>query len=168
MMRWENMMRWAFDVSVMYRDGTNNWQNASRRKVPMITEAMISSAGVSFLINADFADAGQRSSVIGAREYVYAMRGLATGLIRSSIGLEIVLVIDAQRGVLIFLAGDAVAGDEEVDVGAHEAAEGILRGADNWLAPDVEAGVYQNRAAGPRLESREQRVIARVGVLVHS
>src|SRR5260370_7290526 len=95
------------------------------------------------------------------------LRGYRSRPLDSSIGLEIVLVIDAQRGVLMFLAGDAVAGDKEVDVGAHEAAEGVLRGADNRLAPDVEAGVYQHRAAGPRLERREQPLIPRVGVLVH-
>src|SRR2546423_10302 len=72
------------------------------------------------------------------------------------IGIEHALVVDAQRRVLIFLAGDAIAGDEELDIGTHKAAERVFRGADDRLTPDVEAGVDQHRAAGARLECREQ------------
>src|SRR5216683_8208432 len=102
------------------------------------------------------------------------MRSLVTDrreprVVRSifSIRLEGVLVLDAQRRVLVFLAGNAVAGDQEFDVGSHKAAERVFRRADNRLASDIEAGVYQDRTAGALLERREQRVIARVSLLVN-
>src|SRR5712691_2415558 len=99
----------------------------------------------------------------------YVTDGREPHLVRSvfSIRLERVLVVDPQRWVLVLLPGNAVAGDQEVDVGSHKAAERVFRGADNRLAPDIEARVYQNRTAGTRLERREQRVIARVGLLVN-
>ena len=46
----------------------------------------------------------------------------------------------------------AVADDQHLDLGAHEAAERVLRRADDRLAAHVEAGIDQHRAAGLRLE----------------
>ena len=49
-----------------------------------------------------------------------------------------------------------------VELGPHEATEGVLRRADNGLAAHIKAGVDQDGAAGFRLEAAEQRVEARV------
>ena len=85
----------------------------------------------------------------------------------ASIGLEHTPVIDAERSVLIFLARDTIAGNQEFDVGSHKAAERVFRGADDRLASDIEARVHQSRAAGARLEGGEQRVITRVCLFVN-
>jgi len=85
----------------------------------------------------------------------------------ASIGLEHAPVVDAKRSVLVFLARDAIADNQEVDVGSHKAAERVFRGADDRLASDIEAGVHQSRAAGARLEGGEQRVITRVCLFVN-
>jgi hypothetical protein len=55
-----------------------------------------------------------------------------------SIGLEHAPVVDAKRRVLVFLARDAIAGNQEVDVSSHKAAERVFRGADDRLASDIE------------------------------
>ena len=85
----------------------------------------------------------------------------------ASIGLEHTPVIDAERSVLIFLARDTIAGNQEFDVGSHKAAERVFRGTDDRLASDIEAGVHESRAAGARLEGGEQRVITRVRLSVN-
>src|SRR6187399_2619850 len=77
--------------------------------------------------------------------------------------LEGVLVVELERGVLVFLAQEAVADHQNLDLAAHEAAEGILRRADDRLAAHVERGVDQHRAAGARLEGLDQLVEGRVG-----
>src|SRR5213595_3941945 len=51
---------------------------------------------------------------------------------------------------------------EGVHLGAHEAEVGVLRGAHDRLAADVEARVDEHGTAGQRLEAAEQRVIERV------
>src|SRR5215510_12979769 len=81
--------------------------------------------------------------------------------------LELVLVVDLERRVLLGLAQHAVADDEQLDLVAHEAAEGVLGRADDRLAAHVEARVDQDAAAGLLLEARDQCVEARVGVGVH-
>ena len=85
----------------------------------------------------------------------------------ASIGLEHAPVVDAKRSVLVFPARDAIAGNQEVDVGSHKAAEGVFRGADDRLASDIEARVHQSRAAGARLEGGEHRVITWVRLFVN-
>src|SRR3954463_14946918 len=80
------------------------------------------------------------------------------------IRLELVLVIDFQRGVLLTLAQHAVANNQQLDLIAHEAAKGILGRTHDRLASDVEAGIDQNRAAGFRLESFDQRVKTWIGI----
>src|ERR1700736_1693899 len=62
-------------------------------------------------------------------------RDLPKPYIARSIGIKHALVVDAQRGVLIFLARDAIAGDQQLDVGPHKAAKCVFRGADDRLAP---------------------------------
>src|SRR5271165_4496737 len=66
----------------------------------------------------------------------------------SSIRRKRVLVVKLEIGVLRVLAQEAVAHGKPVDLGAHEAAEGVSRRKDDRLAAHVEAGVDQNRAAG--------------------
>src|SRR4051812_14376635 len=83
------------------------------------------------------------------------------------IQLELVLIVLLERGVLHFLAQEAVADGERLDLGAHEAAERVLRAADDRLAAHVEAGVDDHRTAGLLLELAEQLVETRVGFLVH-
>src|SRR3954467_982477 len=82
------------------------------------------------------------------------------------IQLELVLIVLLERRVLHFLAQEAVADRERLDLGAHEAAERVLRAADDRLAPHVEAGVHDDGGAGLALEARDQIVEARVGFLV--
>ena len=45
----------------------------------------------------------------------------------ASMGLEHAPVVDAKRSVLVFLARDAIADNQEVDVGSHKAAERVFR-----------------------------------------
>jgi hypothetical protein len=78
--------------------------------------------------------------------------------------VEGVLVVPLEGRILVLLAEEAVADDQHVDLGTHEAAEGVFGGADDRLAPDVEAGVHDHGTAGLRLEGADQRVIARIGV----
>ena len=77
----------------------------------------------------------------------------------ASIGLEHAPVVDAKRRVLVFLSRDTIAGNQEFDVGSHKAAERVFRGADDWLASHVEAGVHEDRATRQVLEFRDQLVI---------
>ena len=70
----------------------------------------------------------------------------------ASIELEGILVVPPESRVLIFLPQEAVADGQHLDLGAHEAAEGVLRRADDGLAAHVEAGVDEDRAAGAVLE----------------
>src|SRR3954454_10948921 len=92
---------------------------------------------------------------------------LATTSAAFLIQLELVLIVLFQRGVLRFLAEKTVADGQRLDLGAHEAAEGVLRAADDGLAAHVEAGVDDHRAAGLLLELADEVVEARVGFLVH-
>ena len=68
------------------------------------------------------------------------------------IEFELVLVVLPQGWVLIDLAQKTVSDREQIDVGAHEAAEGIFRCAHDRLAAHVETGVDQHRASGSGLE----------------
>ena len=70
------------------------------------------------------------------------------------IGLEIVLVIAAQRRKLILLAQEAIADDKDVEVSAHETAKSIIRRADDRLAAHIEARVHQHGASGAIAELR--------------
>src|SRR5437762_5709585 len=83
------------------------------------------------------------------------------------IQLELMFIVLFQRRVLRFLAEKTIADRERLDLGAHEAAESVLRAADNRLAAHVEAGVDDDRAARLLLELADQVVEARVGFLVH-
>src|SRR5438034_5734158 len=82
------------------------------------------------------------------------------------IQLEFVLIVLLECRVLRFLAQEAIAHRERLDLGAHEAAERVLRAADDRLAAHVEAGVDDHRAAGLLLELGDEVVEARVGFLV--
>src|SRR5262249_45845347 len=86
-------------------------------------------------------------------------REAMTGLIR----LELVLVDDFERGVLLGFAQHAIANHEQLDLVTHEATERVLRRADDRLAAHVEARVHQRAAAGLLPESGDQRVKARIG-----
>src|SRR5215468_1733083 len=81
-----------------------------------------------------------------------------------SIRLELVLVVDLERRVLLGLAQHAIADDEKLDLVAHETAESILGRADDRLAAHVEAGIDQDATTSLLLEARDQGVEARVGV----
>src|ERR1700674_1031039 len=74
-----------------------------------------------------------------------------------SVELEFVLVVDAQALVLLLLEQYAIAGDQHLDIGAHEAAERVLRRAHDRLAAHIEARVDQHRTSGLGLEPRQQR-----------
>src|SRR5688572_25904568 len=85
----------------------------------------------------------------------------------SSVELELVLVVLLERRVLRFLAQEAVADRQRLDLGAHEAAERVLGRTDDRLAAHVEARVDDHRASGLLLEAGDEVVVARVGLLVH-
>jgi len=53
------------------------------------------------------------------------------------------------------------------DFGAHEAAERILRRADNRLAAHIETGVHHYGTASQVLEFRDERMVTGIGVGVH-
>src|SRR2546421_1251382 len=92
---------------------------------------------------------------------------LAQASARFLIQLEFVLIVLLECGVLRFLAQETVAHRERLDLGAHEAAERVLRAADDRLAAHVEAGVDDHRAAGLFLVPGDELMEARVGLLVH-
>src|SRR5258706_2019735 len=92
-------------------------------------------------------------------------RPAALGL--SSVRVEGILIVELERRILPRLVEEAVADDERLDLGTHEAAERVLGRADDRLAAHVEAGVDEHRAAGRRLERLEQAVETGVGLLVH-
>src|SRR5262245_50108417 len=83
---------------------------------------------------------------------------------RRSVGRERVLVVKLELGILLLFAQKAVTGRQYLDLSPHEASERVLGGGDDWFAPDVEAGVDDDRTPRARLESRQQRVISRVSV----
>ena len=85
----------------------------------------------------------------------------------ASVQLERALVVLLQRRVLLLLPQEAVADRERLDVGAHEAAERILGGADDRLAAHVEGGVHDDRAARLLLEPADQLPVPGVRLLVH-
>src|SRR5437762_13778547 len=62
------------------------------------------------------------------------------------IQLEFVLIVLLECRVLRFLAQEAIAHRERLDLGAHEAAEHVFRAAEDRLAAHVEAGVEDHRA----------------------
>src|SRR6516164_4869440 len=59
---------------------------------------------------------------------------------RHSVRIEFVLIINLRCRVLLALQEIAVSGGENIDLRAHEAAECILRRANNRLAAHIEAG----------------------------
>ena len=71
-----------------------------------------------------------------------------------------------KRG-LILPAEHAVLDHQQVHVGGQQAAVGVLRGADNRLAADIEAGVDDHAAAGLFFEFPHQPVETAVPLLVH-
>ena len=76
-----------------------------------------------------------------------------------SVQLELVLVNDLERRILILLSKDRVPDDEQVELRSHETSERILRRADDGLAAYVEARVDHHRAAGQGVESADKVVI---------
>ena len=97
--------------------------------------------------------------------------GLLLGHLRSFavflVELEGLTVVHTQRCILVLFAQDAIADDEHFDVGAHKAAKGVLRCADNRLAAHVEARIDQHRAARLLLEAAQQSMEARIGLSMH-
>ncbi len=83
---------------------------------------------------------------------------------RNSIQFKLVLVVNLECRVLLVLAQHTIADDEQLDVVAHEAVEGVFRRAHDRLAADVEAGIDQHWAPGLGLETLDQGVKARIGV----
>src|SRR5579859_1125948 len=96
-----------------------------------------------------------------------AMAMLAATSVPFLIQLELMFIVLLERRVLRFLAQEAIADRERLDLGAHEAAERVLGAADDRLATHVEAGVDDDRAAGLLLELADQVVESRIGFLVH-
>src|SRR5262249_18723685 len=65
------------------------------------------------------------------------------------------------------LAQHGVTDDKEVELRAHEAAEGVLGSADDRLATNVEASVDYHRAACQPMEAADEVVIDRVGLAMY-
>src|SRR5207237_4335515 len=92
---------------------------------------------------------------------------IAAGTRRRLIKFKSVLVVLLQRGILPVLHQEAIAHREGLDLGAHEAAEGVFRAADDRLAAHVEAGVDDHRTTGQALEAGDQLVIFRIRLPMH-
>src|SRR5262249_8183460 len=80
--------------------------------------------------------------------------GVKSAKIRPSVKLETALVIVFERSVLFSLLQIKIADREHVELGPHEATEGLFWSAHDRLAPHVEAGIDQYGAAGLALEGR--------------
>ena len=78
--------------------------------------------------------------------------------------LEANFVVLPERWILLLLAQHGIADHQAFDVGAHEAAEGVLGRAHNRLAAHVEGGIDEHGTAGETVELLDQGVIGRVGV----
>jgi hypothetical protein len=83
------------------------------------------------------------------------------------IRFERVLVIDAQRRILVLIPRNAVAGNQKLNIGPHEAAERVFWGTDDQFASHIKAGIDQNRASGPRLENSKQCMLTRFYFLMN-
>src|SRR5262249_35248594 len=81
--------------------------------------------------------------------------------------LERIFVTAFETGVLVLLAEEAVAHSQCLDLGSHEAAERVFRGAHDRLAADVEAGVDNYRTTGALLKGRDQRVVPGISLPVN-
>src|ERR1035438_2580310 len=88
---------------------------------------------------------------------------LAQGLVQR----KLLGVIESQRWILVFLAQEAIAHGQRLDLRSHEAAERVLRRPYNGLAAHVEAGVHDYRTASQFLEPADQMVKASIGFLVN-
>src|SRR5258708_31372315 len=84
-----------------------------------------------------------------------------------SVRFESGLVILSQSGILVFLPQIAVPDCEEIEFISHEAPESVLRRANDRFPAHVEARVHEHRAAGLPFKRRKQRVVARIGFLMH-
>src|ERR1700733_6239360 len=73
-------------------------------------------------------------------------------------------VILLQTWILLLLAQEAIADGESFNFGTHEAVESVFGRADDGLASYVKTGIYDNRTTGALFESRDQRVVAGIGV----
>src|SRR5208337_5286175 len=86
---------------------------------------------------------------------------------RRLIELKSFFVIQEQTLILLAFPHDAVPHREEVEIRAHEASERILGRRHDGLSPNVEARIHQDGATRLGLESLEQPVVFRVGVLMN-
>ena len=84
-----------------------------------------------------------------------------------SIEIEFFAVVPFQRGVLVLFAQHGTTAREHLDLGAHEASEGVLGRAHDRLTADVERGVDEHGAAGQRVEPLEQLMKERIRRRVH-
>src|SRR3954469_15600030 len=75
-------------------------------------------------------------------------------------------LVRLQRLLLGFLQQKRLE-HQNVHVGAHEAAVGIFRRADDWLASDVERGVDDDRTTGSAVERLDDVVVGRVCVAAY-
>jgi hypothetical protein len=61
---------------------------------------------------------------------------------------------------------DVIAEDKDIDTGAEEASDGIFGGIHDWLAHDVEGGVYDDGNAAELLEFGDHFIVARIDFLI--
>jgi hypothetical protein len=77
-----------------------------------------------------------------------------------SICLELVLVLAFERRILLIFYQRGIPRGEDVDLGAHEIAESVLRRADIWLTAHIKARIHDHRTAGLRINRADQSAIA--------
>src|SRR5262249_37931849 len=87
--------------------------------------------------------------------------------IPTSVGIEGIAIVQHQIGTLPVFMQNAIADHQHVDLGAHQATEGILRGVRDRLAAHIETGVHQDRAAGLALEGGEEAMEAGIGLAMY-
>src|SRR6476659_7116240 len=119
------------------------------------------------------ADAAARTVAFGAwrRNQSHARSSRSAGArsrsVLTSVECELFRVVRLQRRILLALAEHAIADDEQVELGPHEASPRILRGAHDRLAAHVEARVDEDPAPGSLLEPTDQLVIPRIRLSMH-
>src|ERR1700679_2246880 len=114
--------------------------------------------------------AASKPGISNARKRVLMLFRVSAGRRKRDAGLvrgKRRFVVLLQAGVLVRLVKKAIADGHRFNFRAHEAMEGVLRGADDGLPADVETGIHHHRTAGLLFECADQRVITRIGFAVH-
>src|SRR6267142_3180657 len=84
-----------------------------------------------------------------------------------SIRLEMRFISFRETCILVALPEQTVAYGEQVELTSHEAAESVLRCADNRLATHVETRIHKDGTTRQCVKASQQGVKPRVRIVVH-